>query len=152
MRDNQRSKVYAWENDLRLPDEAQSKLTLKDCERLAKRVYKAYGKPCPRVADGRGHRRATGSQWTIQLPKWARTGAVVLHECAHGLQEHFAPRRAAHGPEFVAIFAELLNMIYGCSLYWLEGEAIKFRVSMAVPSYKPEHVKARAAKGKASVA
>lgn len=119
-------------------ESARVKLSLKECERLTKRVYKAYGKPSPRVADGRGHRR-----WTIQLPKWARTGAVVLHECAHGLQEHFAPRCADHGPEFVAIFAELLNMIYGCSVYWLEGEALKFRVNMAAASYKPEHLKAR---------
>lgn len=144
MRDNQRSKVYKWERDLLLPNSAQSTLTLKECQQLIKRVYKLYDKPAPRLADGRGTRIARGSRRRISLPKWAREGWTVLHECAHGLTDWYAPRSAPHGPEFVAIFAELLNLIYGVSLFYLEGEAIKHRVAMAADSYNHQHVKARA--------
>jgi len=142
-RDSQKSKVYGWEARLQLPDTANKKLTLKECAQMVKRVYRLYDQPAPRVVDGRGTRNAHGSPWRVSLPRWARTGRVVLHEAAHGLTKIYCPGKAAHGPEFVAIFAELLNIFYGVSLFYLEGESIKSRVSMAIASYKPEHVKAR---------
>jgi hypothetical protein len=142
-RDNQKSKVYFWESVIALPDAANQPLTLKECARLVKRVYKLYDKAAPRIQDGRGTRNAYGSPWAINLPRWARTGRVVLHEAAHGLTKIYCPNKAAHGAEFVAIFAELLHIIYGVSLFYLEGEAIKHRVTMAAASYKPEHLKAR---------
>ena len=47
------------------------------------------------VLDGRGHRRATATTdgrggLVIQLPKWARSRYVILHELAHHLQKNYA--------------------------------------------------------------
>ena len=61
----------------------------------------------PRVGDGRGRRHACGSRDTIRLPRWARTRAVVLHECAHGMADD------QHGPQFVATYVALLEQFAG---------------------------------------
>lgn len=61
----------------------------------------------PKVTDGRGRRHACGSRQVIKLPRWSRTTAVVLHECAHGLAADM------HGPVFAAVYVELLARFAG---------------------------------------
>lgn len=146
-RDTQRSKVYEWERAefaTKLPAPANTPMTLAQCAKLVARVYKLYDKPCPRVSDGRRRRSASGTQHEVKLPRWARKGWVVLHEAAHGLARIYCPGKAAHGAEFVAIFAELLNAIYGISLYALETSALRHKVAMDGASYRPEIVNRKA--------
>ena len=144
-RDTQRAKVYRWEREVQLPDTAHTPLTLRQCDALIKRVYKLYDKPAPKLGDGRGRRKASGSQYHIRLPRWARTGWTVLHECAHGLTRTFVPGAAAHGPEFVAVLLELAEQVYGASQYQLEQSAERHKVRVDSASYKPEVVNRRAA-------
>ncbi len=114
-RDVQRSRVYRWEAAHVFPH-AGSSLSLEACRALVEAAYRwaeapAAGDPLwrpPLVTDGRGRRHACGSREVVKLPRWARTPAVVLHECAHGL----APR-AMHGPAFVAAYVALLERFAG---------------------------------------
>ena len=94
VRDSQRSKVYKWESD-HIPNLHSIELTLHDCElliaesicwwfRLSKsEIYK--GIDMPLIKNGKGTRKARGSANRINLPRWARSKAVVLHETAHCL-------------------------------------------------------------------
>jgi putative metallohydrolase (TIGR04338 family) len=61
-----------------------------------------------RIHPGKRHTRATGDPWTgiIQLPIWARSEAVILHELAHVLCPTEAPW---HGWEFLQIQLELID-------------------------------------------
>jgi hypothetical protein len=96
-------------------------MTLDECSALIERVWAAY-RPnvtrLPTVTPGHNARRATGWRDRIDLPRWARQPAVILHEVAHSLQppvrwvegepgEHLVPV-AWHGPEFVRLYIELL--------------------------------------------
>jgi hypothetical protein len=105
-RDFQRTRVYRWEAAHVLPHAAQP-LTLEACRTLVAAVFRWANRPAPIVTDGRGRRHACGSPEAIKLPRWARTPAIVLHECAHGLA------RDMHGPEFVAVYVELLERFAG---------------------------------------
>ena len=64
------------------------------------------------VKDGRGYRRAVAYQGyrEIQLPRWARTEDVMPHELAHLLTP---TRLADHGPEFAAIYLDLVQHMLG---------------------------------------
>ncbi len=110
-RDAQRQKVYAWERAHVWPlfADATHQLTLPACERLVQRVFQRYGQKAPKVYNGRGKRNASWSLYGIQLPRWARTTWVVLHECAHGLQHVFAPDDPHHGAAFMGLYLELLH-------------------------------------------
>jgi putative metallohydrolase (TIGR04338 family) len=66
-----------------------------------------------RVKDGRGTRIARGG-WgtgrpTVNLPRWARTRLVILHELAHVLTSRPGREVAAHGPEFAKTYLELVR-------------------------------------------
>lgn len=132
-RDKQVSKVYAWERAAGIVVEAAGwrsqthsisyghgtsrvsyrvdgapALSLTACQVLICRVWWDYGRDpsrAPRVKDGR---RTTWARATwdnrINLPRWARTRGVVLHEIAHALGHY----PEAHGPQFVRLFIELL--------------------------------------------
>lgn len=43
------------------------------------------------VGDGRGHRRAVSYDGHIEIPRWARTEGVVLHEMAHEMSNYPRP-------------------------------------------------------------
>ena len=109
MRDNQRAKVYNFENE-HLASEAN--LTLEDCQLIVDTVCRHYDVRPVTVTDGRGRRKACYSDLyrQIKLPRWARSEEVVLHECAHMLVASRYRRKdvADHGPEFVGAFVELL--------------------------------------------
>jgi hypothetical protein len=112
-RDFQRSRVYRWEAQHVFPH-AGERLPLARCRALVEEAYRWFEAPGPDpawappvVTEGRGRRHACGSREAIKLPLWARTRAVVLHECAHGMA---ADR---HGPGFVAVYALLLERFAG---------------------------------------
>ena len=108
-RDFQRARVYRWEAEHVFPL-AADRLSLEQCRALVERAYRWREAPGsdpgwapPTVTDGRGRRHACGSRAAIKLPRWARTRAVVLHECAHGMADD------QHGPGFVAAYVVLLE-------------------------------------------
>jgi putative metallohydrolase (TIGR04338 family) len=59
------------------------------------------------VRPGHGHRRATAARdGVLQMPRWARTEVVVLHEVAHCLTPVEFP---AHGPEYAGVLLSLVR-------------------------------------------
>jgi hypothetical protein len=126
-RDFQRTRVYRWEAAHVLPHAAQP-LSLGACRTLVGTVFRWADRPAPIVTDGRGRRHACGSPEAIKLPRWARTPAIVLHECAHGLA------RDMHGPEFVATYVELLARFAGFNADELRASLERSKVAVAPPS------------------
>ena len=100
-RDNQRSKVYNWEDTL-----SHTQMTLAACEALANKMRAVYGLGPVLVKDGRGTRRARAFGSSISLPSWARTNIIVLHETAHTIDAWDNP---SHGPVFMRIYIDLLT-------------------------------------------
>lgn len=122
-RDNQRSRVYAWEracieklahSDLGVPDFA----TLEECASFADPIWvKERGRvglarqEAPSIErPHRGQRRGYAhADHRITLPKWTRSRWYILHELAHRL----TPHDEAHGPRFVGVLIGLVSR-------WLE--------------------------------
>lgn len=120
MRDSQRSRVYAWERSqawwqaayrgrryAEVPNSVVQPLALSECEKYLSRVLRKAGAAPVVVADGRGSPNAKGSSWRIQLPTFARTRPIMLHEAAHSI----AAQRGVddrHGPNFARIYIDLL--------------------------------------------
>ncbi len=130
-RDFQRARVYRWEAAHVFPH-AGEPLSLAACRTLVEAVFRWAERPGdtpgwrpPLVTDGRGRRHACGSREAIKLPRWARTRAVVLHECAHGLA------RDMHGPEFVAAYVGLLECFAGLDETALRASLAEARVRVA---------------------
>ncbi|MEZ5848208.1 MAG: hypothetical protein R3C70_15780 [Geminicoccaceae bacterium] len=131
-RDFQRSRVYGWERRFVMPL-ACDPMGLDACRALVLDVYllceadrcEERGWKPPEVTDGRGRRHACGSRAVIKLPRWARTKAVVLHECAHGLAAD------AHGPEFVRVYIGLLETFAGFERVYLERTLNEAKVRVA---------------------
>lgn len=116
-RDNQRSRVYAWERafaksigvDFYAPDFK----TLEECEAFALPIWRKErgrvglaGQVAPGVERPAWGQRAALAHHDhrITLPRWARSRWVILHELAHRL----TPRDEAHGPRFVGVLIGLL--------------------------------------------
>lgn len=151
-RDQQRSKVYAWEqaasNRLtRLLDghvSVQSHhepefQTLAQCSDFLAPVWMAergrYGRsrvPMPEIErPSWGQRRALAHHdHRITLPKWARGRWVILHEAAHRL----TPGDEAHGPRFVGVLIGLLARHGGYDANELMATADEAGVSYHVRS------------------
>lgn len=125
-RDNQRSKVYAWERAV-VRELGNRKLGDAEFERLA--ACELWAQPIWRKERGRvglarvaapaierpswGQRRALAhDDHRITLPRWARSRWVILHELTHRL----TPRDEAHGPRFVGV-------LIGLVCRWLEYDA-----------------------------
>lgn len=49
----------------------------------------------------------------IEIPEWAYSKVVVLHELAHGLAEYLDRNSAPHGPAFVLVFRRLIEQEFG---------------------------------------
>jgi putative metallohydrolase (TIGR04338 family) len=60
------------------------------------------------VRPGFGHRRATAdaANGVLQMPKWARSELVLLHEVAHCLTPASV---ASHGPEYAGVLLALIR-------------------------------------------
>lgn len=132
-RDFQRARVYRWEQEHVFPH-ASEPLSLIACRALVERAYRWREAPGndpawspPRVTDGRGRRHACGSREVIKLPRWARTTAIVLHECAHGMADD------QHGPTFVGAYVALLEEFAGLDETGLRASLAKAGVAVAAP-------------------
>jgi len=124
-RDQQRSKVYAWERTCvgRLGNAsiyAAEFSTLEECAAFASGVWRKergrFGiarKVAPAIErPHRGQRRAYAhADHRITLPRWARSRWVILHELAH----HLTPGEQ-HGPRFV-------GALMGLACRWLDYDA-----------------------------
>ena len=131
VRDFQRTRVYRWEQDVVFP-KAGAPIALAACRALVEQAYRWAERPAPEadwapplVTDGRGRRHACGSREVIKLPRWARTPAIVLHECAHGLADD------RHGPRFVTAYVALLEAFAGLDAAELRSSLAARGVSAA---------------------
>lgn len=121
MRDSQRARVYAWERAqpwwqvarrgsgyTEVASSVVRPLTLAECEKYLSKVLRKAGALPVRVRDGRGSPNAKGWTTGVQLPVFARSRPVILHEAAHVI----ASQRGLfvkHGPEFVRIYLDLVS-------------------------------------------
>jgi hypothetical protein len=112
-RDNQRSRVYAFEGRIQAHEAPLAWETVGEVAAWLKPIWRAergrYGRakvPMPDVVPASwGQRSALAMpDHRLKLPRWARVPAVVLHEAAHRL----TPRDEAHGPRFVGVLIGLL--------------------------------------------
>jgi hypothetical protein len=131
-RDSQRRRVYAWEAAVLKPTVGR-RLSLASCAGLIEEVYRWHEQPAatdrnwrpPALGDGRGRRHACGSRSVIKLPRWARTRAIVLHECAHGMSDD------GHGPRFVRVYVTLLCRFAGHDQAALEASLRAHKIAIA---------------------
>lgn len=112
-RDNQRSKVYKWEKELRAQYDVKPTLSVAECQELVNVMHSKLYKnnsisPAPRVTDGRGSRRPyhCSVRNVIAMPKFARSRSLVCHEYAHYLT--YTPFTEVHGAFFVSTFINLM--------------------------------------------
>lgn len=113
-RDNQRSRVYAWEAAITKDALYQGTMkTLDEVEAFLKPIWRSERGRVGRAnvampsidRPHRGQRRALAyASHRITLPRWARNPWVILHEAAHRL----TPRDEAHGPRFVGVLIGLV--------------------------------------------
>ena len=107
MRDFQRSKIYSSERLAMSHCYPVKQLTLPECRELIQKAAKFTNGPIPMLKDGRGTRAARGSCRTINLPKWARTNWIVLHEYTHAITED------KHCPNFARQYLKLVKRFIG---------------------------------------
>lgn len=142
IRDSQRSKLYAAENDI-FRDRDVALKSVSDITTYIQEVSsraplkKRYGHAIDLVSwpveirDGRRHRIATAYGVThIAMPRWARKDWIVLHELAHiiharlsfpgmGLRSRAGSRTrelrggAGHGWQYAAIYLDLVHFCLG---------------------------------------
>ena len=109
-RDNQRARLYRAEDEVdpgrRLPTVEKLQAYVDDVS--AGDWFRArWGRRSFEVRPGHGHRRATADRnGVLQLPRWARSEVVVLHEMAHCLTP---TDLAAHGPEYAGVLLALVR-------------------------------------------
>jgi hypothetical protein len=113
-RDNQRSRVYAWERLFYPARDQRRMLSRNEVATLVTEACALFATPLPRLPRTRAKRCAfyRPVKHEVHLPPWAQFPEVVLHEVAHAT---FYNRRdiEAHGPEFVARFMVLLTRLAG---------------------------------------
>lgn len=129
-RDSQRNKVYTWEHNSGMlpksPDISES-----DTLRLVDAVVRAYGLRAVSVRWG-GLRTYLGRASYSRITLWKGVPRyVVLHELAHVVQAQKLPGCAAHGPEFMRVYLDLLQRFMG--LKGLRHAGLRVARSSAVP-------------------
>ena len=107
-RDSQRARLYRAEGEVdsgrRLPTVARMQSYV-DAVVATDWFLARWGERTLDVRPGFGHRRATADQnGVLQMPKWARSELVLLHEIAHCLTPVDV---AAHGPEYAGVLLAL---------------------------------------------
>jgi len=70
---------------------------------------RVYGNGLFPVGDGHGQRKATWDGSKVNLPRWARTEHVMLHELAHALSR----QGASHGWQFAECLLFLWKQVFG---------------------------------------
>ena len=107
-RDSQRARLYRAEGEVdagrRLPTVARMQDYVDEIVGAGWFLAR-WGERAFEVRPGFGHRRATADEHgVLQMPRWARSELVLLHEVAHCL----APLSAAsHGPEYAGVLLAL---------------------------------------------
>lgn len=145
-RDNQKSKLYGWQNGFKEAVIANyphlgTKLPLDVCQKLADKIAAHYGVETPKV---KKHRLKHGKTayytfWnnTVTLPlDWACTGFTVVHEMAHCVTDNlFGPSVESHGAEFARIYADILVQFLSLDPLQIEEsmQAAKLKVLNASP-------------------
>ena len=109
-RDSQRARLYRAEGDVatgrRLPTVERMQAYV-DGLAAADWFVARWGGRSFEVRPGFGHRRATADRnGVLQMPKWARTELVLLHEVAHCLTPAAC---APHGPEYAGVLLALVR-------------------------------------------
>lgn len=141
-RDSQRARLYRAEGDVdagrRLPTVERMQAYV-DGLAAADWFVARWGARRFDVRPGFGHRRATAdAEGVLQMPKWARTELVLLHEVAHCLTPATA---AAHGPEYAGVLLALTRRAMGpATAQRLEDAFARQRVAWslsAVPTAAP---------------
>ena len=107
MADKQQARLYKSENGLGLKN-ASDFVTVAECQKYVNKVLNSkavlemfsskelhQGAFSITVKDGRACRNASAGtdghgNWTINLPRWARSRYVILHEIAHHLEKYYA--------------------------------------------------------------
>ena len=107
-RDGQRARLYRAEGEVasgrRLPTVERMQAYVDGLAR-ADWFVDRWGERAFEVRPGFGHRRATADRnGILQMPKWARSELVLLHEVAHCLTPVTC---AAHGPEYAGVLLAL---------------------------------------------
>lgn len=118
MSDPQKNRLYAAEDVPTSPTMATVAEVQRYVDKVLGRAYlrKKYGSRLPRkvtVLDGRMRRSACATYtWqgaVIRAPRWSRSEQTVLHELAH----HITWRDQDHGPEFAAVYLDLVRHMLG---------------------------------------
>lgn len=108
-RDSQRARLYRAEGEVdagrRLPTVERMQAWV-DALAATEWFVARWGAQSFDVRPGFGHRRATADPVTaiLQMPKWARSELVLLHEVAHCLTP---VTFASHGPEYAGVLLAL---------------------------------------------
>jgi len=106
------------------------------------------------VRPGFGHRRATAdANGVLQMPKWARSELVLLHEVAHCLTPATC---ASHGPEYAGVLLTLARRAMSPGTAQLLEDAfarerVRWTLS-AVPDVRPSVANSRHTPASASTA
>jgi hypothetical protein len=123
-RDNQRKKVYDWENKLFAKDKTnQHIISYQECYDIANQVcndlnvltppFVAPGKVKYPVCEYEFRTKRT----QIKIPHLARTKWVVLHEVAHSIvYQKYGVETAGHGKKYMTIYINLLHKYMGVSI------------------------------------
>lgn len=104
-------------------------------------IWKVVGRDRkPRVGDGRGCRSALGGYRGIDIPRWARTRPIVLHELAH-----FAVYHCKHHWPWAETFVDLVAATLGAvAAHKLEREFDARQVPHREPKKRRMSPEARA--------
>lgn len=141
-RDSQRARLYRAEGEVgsgrRLPTVERMQAWV-DGLAATDWFVARWGDRAFEVRPGFGHRRATaGQDGVLQMPKWARTELVLLHEVAHCLTPATV---ASHGPEYAGVLLTLARRGMGPgTAQHLEDAFARERVRWtlgAVPEVRP---------------
>lgn len=159
MRDSQRSKVYLSERiTWRLPPEGVVRTSQgwpKDFDSIQEVqafVNHVTTSPFWKQVGGRQfvHARpvvnrsiAKGWAHAIDIPEWAYSKVVILHELAHSLTMGVVYNVAAHGPEFVLIFRRLIEQELGAD----ERRRFDVNADEQRVSWNPTNISARSLLG-----
>ena len=113
-RDSQRARLYRAEGEVpagrRLPTVERMQAYV-DALAAADWFLARWGERAFEVRPGFGHRRATADgNGVLQMPKWARSELVLLHEVAHCLTPVTC---APHGPEYAGVLLALARLGMG---------------------------------------
>lgn len=159
MRDSQRGKVYAWEREVLYPtlvlhgyayQDQGALYSLDQCEAIVTKARARYGLSALPVGDGSFRRRGMYlNRGRVELPRHTRHIGYVCHEATHSIVAALLyGHRAAHGPEFVRVFLDVLDALVPHFPMRelrtsLRDRRIRVATTSAVPRPRPARVAAR---------